>query len=308
MSVLYVGEPERGRDWARMFAERAPDLGFRTWPDMGDPRDVRFLVAWQPPDGLIPKLPNLEVIFSVGAGVDHLDLKSIPESLPIVRMIDPGLTDGMVEYVVFAVLALHRNLLDYIQDQRESRWAAIKTTLAPKRRVGVMGLGELGRACLTGLKSLGFPLYGWSRTLHRLDGVTCFAGDAQLTEFLGHCDILVCLLPLTAQTRGILSKSIFDRLPRGAGLVNVGRGAHLNERDLLDALEDGRVSGAILDVLNSEPPDRDHTFWHHPRILITPHIASMTHPETAGLVLLDNIRRHQRGEQMHGVVRRALGY
>src|SRR5579864_2512771 len=123
MSVLYVGEPGRGREWARMFADRAPDLPFRLWPDMGDPRAIRFLVAWQPPADLIPKLPNLEVAFSVGAGIDHLDLATIPESLPIVRMIDPGLTEGMVEYVAFAVLALHRHLLNYIEDQKASRWA-----------------------------------------------------------------------------------------------------------------------------------------------------------------------------------------
>ena len=308
MSILYRADPERGREWQALFAEQAPDLPLRIWPEIGDPAAVRYLAAWQPSAELIANLPNLEVVFSIGAGVDQFDMTQIPPGVALVRMIEPGITDGMVEYVVFATLALHRNILDYRQAQREARWAPIRLAPAQTRRVGVMGLGHLGQAALRGLRGLGFPLYGWSRSGHDIEGVTCFAGEAGLAEFLGHCDILVCLLPLTAETRGILNRTTFDALPPGAGLINVGRGGHLCEAELLDALESGQISGAVIDVLNDEPPGADHPFWAHPRILLTPHIAGMTHPQSAGRMLLDNIRRHQAGEPMIGTVERQRGY
>ena len=308
MSVLYRADADRGREWQALFAQQAPDLPMRIWPDIGDPEAIRYLAAWQPPGELIKALPNLEVVFSVGAGVDQFDLSQLPETVALVRMIEPGLTDGMVEYALFSTLALHRQMLDYRQAQREARWAPIRLVPAEARRVGVMGLGHLGRTVLQALKGLGFPLFGWSRSRHVLDGVACFAGEEGLADFLAHCDILICLLPLTAETRGILCRRTFDALPEGAGLINVGRGGHLVEADLLAALESGRLSGAVIDVLNDEPASPAHPFWRHPRILLTPHIAGMTHPQSAGRVLLENIRRHQAGQPMIGQVERQRGY
>ena len=308
MSVLYRADADRGREWQALFAQQAPDLPMRIWPDIGDPEAIRYLAAWQPPGELIRALPNLEVVFSVGAGVDQFDLSQLPETVALVRMIEPGLTDGMVEYALFSTLALHRQMLDYRQAQREARWAPIRLVPAEARRVGVMGLGHLGRTVLQALKGLGFPLFGWSRSRHVLDGVACFAGEEGLADFLAHCDILICLLPLTAETRGILCRRTFDALPEGAGLINVGRGGHLVEADLLAALESGRLSGAVIDVLNDEPASPAHPFWRHPRILLTPHIAGMTHPQSAGRVLLENIRRHQAGQPMIGQVERQRGY
>lgn len=308
MSILYKSDPERGRRWQALFAERAPDLDLRIWPDVGDADAVRYLVAWRLSDGLIAGLPNLQVLFSVGAGVDQLDLSQLPDSVSLVRMIEPGLTDGMVEYVVFATLALHRHMLDYRQDQQAARWKPIRLVPAQERRVGVMGLGHLGQAALQRLKPFGFPLHGWSRSAHEIEGVACFAGQAQLGDFLACCDILICLLPLTDETRGILNSETFAALPPGAGLVNAGRGGHLREANLLAALDQGRLSGAVLDVLQQEPPAPDHPFWAHPRILLTPHIAGETHPDSAAGVLLDNIRRHQAGAPMVGLVERGRGY
>ena len=308
MSVLYRADADRGREWQALFAQQAPDLPMRIWPDIGDPEAIRYLAAWQPPGELIQALPNLEVVFSVGAGVDQFDLSQLPERVALVRMIEPGLTDGMVEYALFATLALHRQMLDYRQAQQEARWAPIRLVPAQARRVGVMGLGHLGRTVLQALKGLGFPLVGWSRSPHVLDGVECFAGDEGLADFLAQCDILICLLPLTAETRGILCCRTFEALPAGAGLINVGRGGHLVEADLLEALESGRLSGAVIDVLNEEPAGPAHPFWRHPRILLTPHIAGMTHPQSAGRVLLENIRRHQAGQAMIGQVERQRGY
>ena len=308
MTLLYSADPERGREWRALFEALAPDVPVQIWPDIGDPQAVRYLAAWTFSPELVRSLPNLEVIFSVGAGVDQFDLAQVPPSVQLVRMVEPAITEGMVEYATFAVLALHRHMLDYREAQRAGRWAPIRLVAAAERRVGVMGLGNLGLAVLDRLKSFGFPLFGWSRSPRRLDGVTCFAGEDGLGDFLAQCNILICLLPLTPQTRGVLDRALFEALPPGAGLINVGRGGHLDEHDLLAALASGQISGAVLDVMNSEPPVADHPFWTHPRILMTPHIASMTHPQSAGRALLENIRRHQAGVPMHGLVDRERGY
>jgi glyoxylate/hydroxypyruvate reductase A len=226
----------------------------------------------------------------------------------LVRLIDPGIIAGMVEYVVWAALALHRDMFDYLAAQRERRWAPLPLVPAERRRIGVMGLGELGRAALAALRPFGFQLAGWNRSPRRIEGVRVFAGGAELPAFLGECEILICLLPLTAETRGILCRETLAHLPKSAGLVNVGRGGHLVEADLLAALDSGHISAAVLDVTAEEPPPEGHRFFSHPKILLTPHIAAMTHAETAVRAVLANIRRHESGAPMHGLVPRERGY
>lgn len=308
MTLLYKSSAQRGRVWKELFAREAPDIEFRLWPDAGDPADVRYLAAWEPPAELISNFPNLEVLFSVGAGVDQFDLGQIPGEVQVVRMIEPLLTQGMAEYVALASLALHRNLIDYAAAQRERRWEPIDLVPAAERRVSVMGLGTMGRAAIEALRPFGFQLAGWSRSKRSIADVECFAGADSLDAFLGRSDILVCLLPLTPETSGILRRETFEKLPRGAGLINAARGGHLVEQDLLQALADGRISAAVLDVLAEEPPPADHPFWNHPRILITPHMASNTSTQFGGRALLENVLRHRRGEPMIGVVHRELGY
>ena len=305
MSVLYQSDPVRGRVWARIFADSAPEIAFHIWPQTGELSAVEYLVAWDPPPGLIATLPNLKVIFSSGAGVDHLDLSNIPAHLPVVRMIEPGIINGMMEYVTMAVLAVHRNLIDYI---RSEAWQPIRVVPASARRVGVMGLGVLGQAVLQRLAPVGYCLYGWNRSSKSIPDVTCFEGMQSLPSFLGNCDILVCLLPLTKATRGILNRETLAALPRGASLINVGRGACVDESALLEAMDSGQLSTAILDVFETEPLPTSHPFWRHPRIVVTPHVGADTQPETAAPIVLDNIRRHQRGEALHGVVDRSRGY
>ncbi|SCW35137.1 MULTISPECIES: glyoxylate/hydroxypyruvate reductase A [unclassified Pseudomonas] len=302
MALLYKADPVRGEQWKRLFAEHAPDIEWRAWPDIGDPKDIRYLAAWQAPDDLETRLPNLEVLFALSAGVDQLDLDRLPTSLPVVRLLDPGITRGMCEYASFAVLSLHRDMLRYRQQQVARCWQAHLLQPAAQRRVGVMGLGMQARQILATLQTFGFALSGWARSEHRIAGVDCFAGDEQLPAFLGQCDIVLCVLPLTEQTRGILNRQSFQHLPKGAALINMGRGGHLIEEDLLEALASGQLSAAVLDVLQQEPAAPDHPFWQHPQILLTPHIAAMTQPESAFGVLLDNIRRHQRGESMLGQI------
>jgi glyoxylate/hydroxypyruvate reductase A len=308
MTVLYKANMVRGAEWARLFAERAPDVPFRLWPDIGNPADVRHLVAWVPPDEIATTFPNLELVFSVGAGVDQFDTTKVPAHIPLVRMLEPGIAETMVEYVTMAVLALHRDLLDFINQQKQQVWREIRITPAKRRRVGVMGLGQLGQAVLERLKAFGFALSGWNRSPREIEGVTCYAGAEALPEFLALADILICLLPLTDETRGILNADLFARLPRGAGLVNVGRGPHLIESDFLAALDSGALSGAVLDVTDPEPLSPGHPFWSHPRILLTPHNASMTTPDTAVDFVLDVIARHRRGEELPGLVDRRRGY
>ncbi|MET4256663.1 glyoxylate/hydroxypyruvate reductase A [Bradyrhizobium sp. S3.12.5] len=308
MTVLYKANMVRGAEWATFFAERAPDMPFRLWPDIGDPATVRYLVAWQPPDDIAAAFPNLELVFSVGAGVDQFDITKLPPHVPLVRMMEPGITERMVEYACMSVLALHRDLVQFIGQQRDQVWRELSVTHTSERRVGVMGLGLLGQAVLERLKSFDFPLLGWNRSPRSIAGVTCYAGADTLPDFLGQTDILVCLLPLTSETHGILNANLFARLPRGARLLNVGRGGHLVEADLIAALDGGVLSAAMLDVAEPEPLPAGHPFWGHPRILLTPHIASTTKPETAVDYVLDTIARHRRGEPLPGRVDRDRGY
>jgi glyoxylate/hydroxypyruvate reductase A len=308
MAFVYKADPVRGAEWARLFAARTPELPFHIWPDTGQPERVRYLAAWVPPQDLERQFPNLEVLFSTGAGIDQFDLAALPPDLPVVRMAEPGVVAGMVEYATMAVLALHRDLPAYIRQQREGRWATHRVHPASKRRVGVLGLGVLGCAVLGQLRSLGFQLSGWSRTRREIEGVNCYAGQEELPAMLANTDILVCLLPLTPETRGILDAELFAHLPRGASLVHVGRGAHLDHQALLEALETGWLSSAVVDVTDPEPLPAGHPFWAHPKILLTPHIASMTQPETAVELLLENIRRHEAGAPLLGRVDRSRGY
>lgn len=308
MALLYKCEDGFGPAWQKVMAGKAPDLPLFVWPETGDPAAVRYLAVWEPLPDMFSRFPNVEIVFSLGAGVDQFDLSSIPAHIPLVRMVEPLLTEGMVEYVTLAVLALHRNLVDYLGFQAECRWSQIDLVPAASRRVGILGVGQLGEAAFRKLASFGFAMSGWSRSPRVIDGIACHAGAAALPEFLAGCDILVCLLPLTPETRGILNAKAFAMLPHGAALVNAGRGGHLVQEDLLAALETGRICAAILDVTDPEPLPADHAFWRHPRVLITPHIASMPRPETAIDFVLETIGRHEAGQPLRGLVDRTRGY
>ena len=308
MAILYRSDMPRAAAWAQFFATHAPDLDFRVWPDAGNLDEIEYLIAWQAPREFLADLPRLKVVFSSGAGVDHVDLSMIPAHVPLVRMIEPGIIDGMVEYVSLSVLALHRHFFDYVEAQTSREWNPLEVPPASSRTIGVMGMGVLGLAVLERLRSYGFCLRGWNRSRRETIGVDSYAGTDQFDEFLSGCTVLVCLLPLTPTTVGILNRDTFASLPLGASIINVGRGPHLVEADLLAALDNGQLSRAILDVTETEPLPPVHPLWAHPRVFVTPHVASMTQPETAAPILLDNIRRDQRNEPLVGVVDRARGY
>lgn len=308
MTVLYRSDVARGPAWQRLFAKLAPEVDFRVWPDAGNLDEIEYLIAWQVPPDFIAALPRLKVLFSSGAGVDHIDTAAIPSHISIVRMVEPGIINGMLEYVSMSVLALHRHLFEYQEFQRQGLWQPIEVYPPSTCSVGVMGLGVLGQAVLERLGVFGFKRLGWNRSPRSLPGVRCFDGDGMLNEFLGQCDILICLLPLTDATRGILNTRLFAALPAGSALLHVGRGGHLDQAALLHALDSGHLKRAVLDVCDPEPLPSEHPLWQHPRVVLTPHVASMTQPETAVPVLIENLRRHQRGEALLDEINRSTGY
>ncbi len=254
---------------------------------------------WRPPPGLLDQLPNLKLIISLGAGVDHvLADPSLPPGVPILRLVDPYMTAAMSEYVQLQVLRLHRQDPAYLAQQHARVWRPLPQPNAAERRVGVLGLGALGGDAALKLKVLGFDVAGWSRTERKLPGIPSFHGPEGLAALLARSEILVCLLPLTPATQGILDARLFARLPKGAAIVNCARGGHLVEADLLAALDGGQLSAAALDVFGDEPLPQQHPFWHHPRILITPHVAAATHPPTAAAAVADNLRRQREGRPL----------
>lgn len=303
-----MAEPSSASEWREAFSKQAPDIEFREWPDIGDPSDVRYIIAWEPIPDLMQRFPNLKALYSAGAGVDQFDLSQLPSHVSMVRLIETSMADIMAEYVVFGVLTLHRDIFDYHIRQRERCWMPFPLIPACERRVGVMGAGRLGLAALERLRPFGFQLSAWNRSPKDVPGGRCYVGVQQLHEFLGQCDVLVNLLPLTPETQGILNAANLSLLPHGAGLVNVARGAHVVEEDLLRSLNSGRIGGAVLDVFNQEPPSPDHPFWSHPRVLITPHIASNVQVKGAVDLIMRNLYRERRGLPLLNVVDRSRGY
>ena len=309
MAILFRSSPAAAARWRPLLGRLMPEHEIRFWPEIGDKAAIEYALVWQPEPGLLASLPNLKLIVGLGAGVDHvLGDPSLPKRVPIVRLVDPYMTDAMGEYVTLSVLRLHRQDLDYLAQQRAGIWEEREQKNAAERPVGILGFGTLGQDAGRKLKALGFDVAGWSRGKKEIAGFACYSGPAGLHALLARSEILVCLLPLTAETTGILNAAAFARLPRGAGLVNAGRGGHLVEADLIPALDAGQLSGAVLDVVGAEPLPADHPFWHHPRIILTPHIAAETHPPSAAPIIREVIRRCAAGLPLANRVDPARGY
>ena len=309
MALLFRSTVDSAARWRAQLTRLTQELEVRVWPEIGDPAAIDYALVWRPEPGFLASLPNLKLILSLGAGVDHLlGDPRLPLHLPILRLVDPHMTDAMSEYVVLQVLRLHRRDLDYRNQQGAGVWRELDQQNAGQRRVGILGLGELGQDAAKKLKALGFDVAGWSRSQKSIPGVRSYTGAAGLAPLLGRSEIIVCLLPLTAETEGILNKRTLALLPKGAALVNAARGAHLVEEDLLAALASGQISAAVLDVFREEPLPVDHPFWHHPRVVVTPHIAAFTNPATAAPIILDNIRRFEEGRPLLNRVDPARGY
>ena len=311
MALLFYSTWDDAERWTAAIKAELPDLDCRVWPDgTGDAKDIEYALVWRPKPGMLRAFPNLKAIFSLGAGVDHLlgDGMELPDGVPVVRMVDPGLTAGMSEYVVYWTLHHHRKFGDYARQAAEKRWRPLPQKAPRDCRVGIMGVGIMGSDAARKLKALDFDVAGWGRTLKNLPGVPGFQGAEGLRDFLARTDILVCLLPLTPDTRAILNAGTFARLPKGAVVINAARGGHLVDDDLLQALDSGQLSAAVLDVFHAEPLPADHPFWTHPRIDVTPHVASLTVPESAAKAVAANIRRMRAGEPPEPIVDPARGY
>lgn len=295
--------------WESAFRQAAPGVVLVRDEPERDLRGIRYCMTWKPRPGVYARMPDLQALFVLGAGVERFVADTaIPPQVQIVKMAEPGLTQAMEHYVLWQVLELHRGFRELAAAQREARWVGQSYPAPWDRKVGVMGLGALGDAVARKLKSFGFATRGWSRSAKTIDGVAVFSGSDKIAEFLDGLEILVCLLPLTAETRGVLNVDVFRRLAPGAGLINVGRGAHLNEADLLSALDSGQIGGASLDVFHSEPLPEGHPFWRHPRILATPHLAADVDPETSAIAIGQQIERFEAGLGLEHVADRKRGY
>ena len=308
MSMLILAPELEARSWVKHLRRQDPGLDLRVWPDVGPPEEVLFVLSWKHPLGVMKRFPRLKCIASLGFGVDHvLRDPDLPAGVPVTRIVDAGMVDAMTAYVLTAVLGHARQFDLYRRDQAQKRWAPLVPKHPRDTRVGIMGLGHLGSDAARKLHAMGFPVSGWSRTPKSIEGVAGFVGDDGLDGFLAAADILICLLPLTPATHGILDRRAFSRLPAGAYVINAARGEHV-ENDLLAALESGHLSGACLDVFREEPLPESHPFWSHPQVTVTPHVASLTYPRDVAPQIIANYHRVRAGEPPRNVVDLKRGY
>lgn len=318
MTLLIVvqgaGENWTAEPWRQRFAARLKSMPVALWPnDTPAPESVKYVAVWKPPPGLLETFPNLQVIFNLGAGVDALVADATLPDVPLARVAVSDLTKRMTEYVVLHVLMHHRQQRRLDAAQQAKKWDTPDQRAACDLRVGIMGLGELGRDSAEVLARLGFQVAGWSRSKREVPGIDCYAGMDQLPAFLARTDILVVLVPLTPETKGILNASLFRKLARDGVLgapvmINAGRGGLQVEDDIVAALNDGTLGAVTLDVFNTEPLPPEHPLWSHPKATITPHNAADSDPEAVSDYVVAQIEALERGQPLQNVVDRARGY
>lgn len=309
MSIVIITAGKETNGWEKALKAKRPELEVLVHPDVAAKDKVEFALTWGHPLGVFKEYPNIRCIASMGAGVDHiLRDPELPASAIITKLEDPNLTRDMGLFVVALVLNHMRDLTFYQQNQQQHNWNYKRYLTTDNTTIGIMGMGTLGAHAAAELTKLGFKVNGWARTEKQLATIKVYKGAEELDSFLAKSDILICLLPLTPQTENILNKQTLSKLPQNAFVINVARGRHLVDEDLIALLDGGHLAGASLDVLREEPLPKDHPFWSHPKINITPHIASSTDAASAVSQILDNYDRLQRREPLKNVVSRELGY
>lgn len=290
------------------FQRLAPDIQVWTSIDDAPPEEVEVVIAWSIKPGILSSFPNLRMVCAATAGVDKIMPSDLPADVPVTRVVDPDQPTGISHYVLAMALRHIRGLALYAEQQRRGEWIRHPSRDISRCRIGVLGLGSVGSAVATTFAKLGFPVLGWSRSAKQLEGVTSCVGDQGLAEVLALSNVLVCTLPLTDKTRGLLNRDTLSQLPTGAFVINVGRGEHIVEADLLELLDSGHLAGAALDVFSKEPPQPDDPIWSHPRIEATPHIATEPSYELAGQQCIENVRRLHDGRPLLNQVDRQKGY
>ncbi len=300
--VIKVGEA-RAKWWKSHMKSLLPEIEFFLHNEPFDKQLIDLAIVWKPENGWLKSLSNLKCIISMGSGIDHiLSDPELPKDLPIIKTTADDLKIRMREYVILHTLKHHRNLNEVIKARNNKEWKQIIEPPANKRTVGVMGLGNLGLDCARALKSLDFMVNGWSKSEKEIEGINIFTGINQITDFIKDVEILICMLPLTSETRGILNFKLFEKMKKNSCLINVARGEHLVEEDLIKAIEKSIVKEATLDVFHSEPLPENHIFWQNPKIFITPHIASLLDPEAGGENIAQNILKFINGEFIENLI------
>lgn len=310
MAMLYMSHWSDGDHWAELMRREIPDIDFRIHPEVGDPAEIETVLVWRYKLDELAGFPNLKLICSLGAGVDHLlgERDKLPAGVPICRLVDPSMNRQMAEWCLMAMLNHQRHWEAYRRHQRERRYEEIPARAPEHTTVGIMGLGVLGGHLARVCRTLGYHVRGWSRSAKQIEGISCFHGDDRLEDFLGACDFVVCLLPLTAQTDGILDARTLAWMKPGAYIVNGARGRHIVDADLIAAIDRGHIAGAAVDVQRVEPMPDDHPFWFHPRIVCFPHVAAITIAESVVPQIAENYRRMRAGRPLLNLVDLERGY
>jgi len=308
--TLLITPPVTGstEHWRDMILAEAPNLDIRLWPDVGDPADILYLLTGFMDLAELPKLPNLRLVMPMFAGFDHLMASPHMPDVPIVRTGPPAGDPAMTEYALLHVLRHHRHMPDYLEQQSRKEWQVIPQKQPHEQRVGFMGFGILAQPPARALHGLGFDVAAWTRSARQDDDIEMFHGTDGFEAFLARTDIAVCLLPLTEETECILNAETFARMPEGACIVNLGRGGHLVDADLIAALDSGQLSGATLDATKPEPLPEESPLWSHPRVTIMPHTARRVRANTVALQVAEIVRREQAGEPQLWAVDRIAGY
>jgi glyoxylate/hydroxypyruvate reductase A len=308
VNLLFYTAAGNGGAWLDALSRALPEATVTVWPQT-TVRSADYAIVWKPPQELLGALEEAKAVFNLGAGVDAIaETPELSPDLPLIRLEDAGMAEQMVEYACYAVLRFYREVDAYAEQQRAGLWRPRRRIEKRSFGIGVLGLGVMGAAVARALAGLGFPLFGWSRSHKTIAGVTSYAGPAELDAVLAQARVLICLLPSTRETRGLLDRTRLSRLPRGAFVVNLARGDILNDDDLVTLLDEGHLTAAILDVFRDEPLPATHVFWHHPKITVTPHVSAATLIDESVEQIATKIRRIEAGLPVAGVVRRERGY